>query len=78
MHGTGGGPDISVAMHPNLNRLVLLQMDGKLAPDVFEECVALATDGCKAVASVMRQELIRHTKRMAVATGLVGGQGVTW
>lgn len=67
---SGGGPDISVALHPNLDRLVLLQMDGKLPPDVFEECVALAVDGCKAVASVMRTELLRHVKRQAVAQQL--------
>uniref|UniRef100_A0A383VD35 Uncharacterized protein n=1 Tax=Tetradesmus obliquus TaxID=3088 RepID=A0A383VD35_TETOB len=67
---SGGGPDISVALHPNLDRLVLLQMDGKLPPDVFEECVALAVDGCKAVASVMRAELLRHVKRQAVAQQL--------
>lgn len=69
MEAVGGGPDISVALQPNLGRLVLLQMDGKLPQELFEACVALAADGCKAVASVMRQELIRHTKRMALATG---------
>eukprot|EP00879_Flechtneria_rotunda_P003558 GHRR01003792.1.p1 GENE.GHRR01003792.1~~GHRR01003792.1.p1 ORF type:complete len:250 (+),score=66.73 GHRR01003792.1:129-878(+) len=74
MEDAGGGPDISVATHPNMDRLVLLQMDGKLPPEMFEECVALAVDGCKAVASVMRGELIRHTKCMAVATGLLSQQ----
>eukprot|EP00878_Enallax_costatus_P038872 GHUV01044360.1.p3 GENE.GHUV01044360.1~~GHUV01044360.1.p3 ORF type:complete len:110 (+),score=34.69 GHUV01044360.1:427-756(+) len=72
MEDSGGGPDISVALHPNLDRLVLLQMDGKLPPETFEECVALAVDGCKAVSSVMRQELIRHTKKQAVAQGITG------
>lgn len=47
-------------------------MDGRLPPEVFEECVALAVEGCKAVASVMRAELLRHTRRLAVTTGLVG------
>lgn len=74
MEDSGGGPDISVAVHPNMDRLVLLQMDGKLPPEVYEECVALAVEGCKAVASVMRQELLRHTKRLAITTGIVGMQ----
>lgn len=47
-------------------------MDGKLPPETFEECVALAVDGCKAVSSVMRQELLRHTKKQAVAQGITG------
>lgn len=141
MEDSGGGPDISVAVHPNLDRLVLLQvskprclliyhdrhsgrrcsgslvsqtiqhaynqrsleqcvftvrelsgrcscglaaealafagvyavqMDGKLPPETFEECVALAVDGCKAVSSVMRQELLRHTKKQALAQGMTG------
>lgn len=71
MEDSGGGPDISVAVHPNMDRLVLLQMDGKLPAEVFEECVALAVEGCKAVASVMRQELLKHTKRLAITTGIV-------
>jgi exosome complex component RRP41 len=74
MEDSGGGPDISVAVHPNMDRLVLLQMDGKLLPDVLEECVALAVEGCKAVASVMRQELLRHNKRLAITTGIVSIQ----
>lgn len=74
MEDSGGGPDISVAVHPNMDRLVLLQMDGKLPLDVFEECVGLAVEGCKAVASVMRQELLKHTKRLAITTGIVGVQ----
>jgi exosome complex component RRP41 len=74
MEDSGGGPDVSVAVHPNMDRLVLLQMDGKLPPEVFEECVALAAEGCKAVASVMRTELLKHTKRLAITTGIVGVQ----
>jgi hypothetical protein len=37
----------------------------------FEECVQLAMEGCKAVAQQMRQDLLEHTKRLAVAKGAV-------
>lgn len=71
MEDCGGGPDISVAMHPNLDKVVLLQMDNRLPIDKFEECVQLAMGGCRAVAEAMRKELLRHTRRLAVATGAI-------
>lgn len=70
MEDAGGGPDVSVALHPSLDRLVLLQMDGRLPDSTFEEVVALAQDGCRAVAAVMRTELLKHTKRHALALAL--------
>lgn len=50
------------------------QMDGRLPVDEFEECVALAVEGCKAVAGVMRKALVAHTKAlMAAGSGAGGG-----
>ncbi len=72
LEDAGGGPDIAVALQPNTERLVLLQMDSKLPLDTFEECVKLALEGCKAVAGHMRQELLAHTKRLALAQGATG------
>ncbi len=37
----------------------------------FEACVQLAMEGCRMVAGRMRQELLEHTKRLAVAKGAV-------
>lgn len=47
-------------------------MDGRLPPEAFEECVALAIEGCKAVAGVMRKALVSHTKALMAAGGAGG------
>ena len=52
MEDSGGGPDVAVAIHPNLDRTVLLQMDNKIGIDVFEGIYSLAEQGCKAVAEL--------------------------
>lgn len=69
MEDSGGGPDVAVAIHPNLNKTVLLQMDNKIAVDVFEGVYGLAEQGCKAVAQYMRQQLLAHVQRLAVMRG---------
>ena len=66
---SGGGPDISVAMHSNFERIVLLQMDNRLPLDTFESVVELAIEGCEAVAKFMREHLLEHTKMLANARG---------
>ena len=69
MEDSGGGPDVAVAIHPNLNKTVLLQMDNKITVDVFEGVYGLAEQGCKAVAQYMRQQLLTHVQRQAVMRG---------
>lgn len=66
---SGGGPDVSVAIHPNLDKTVLLQMDNKVSIDVFEGIYGLAEQGCKAVAQYMRQQLLAHVQRQAITRG---------
>ncbi|KAF5828533.1 exoribonuclease PH component of the exosome [Dunaliella salina] len=68
---SAGGPDCSIALHPNSDRLVLLQMDSRLPMDTFEAVLNLAQDGCRAVASFMRQRLLEHTRKLAMARGAV-------
>lgn len=63
------GPDVSVALHPNLDKVVLLQMDSRLPIDTFEAVTNLAVDGCRTVAGAMRAALLAHTKRLATAMG---------
>jgi ribonuclease PH len=46
-------------------------MDSRMSVADFETCLALASEGCKAVASQMRKVLLKHTKALAVATGAV-------
>lgn len=69
MEDSGGGPDVSVAIHPNLDTTVLLQMDNKISIDVFEGVYGLAEQGCKAVAQYMRQQLLAHVMRLAEMRG---------
>jgi exosome complex component RRP41 len=71
LEDSGGGPDVSVALHPITGKMVLLQADGRLPADKFEEVVTLAKQGCLAVAGFMRTQLLEHTKRLSAARGLV-------
>lgn len=59
-----GVADVPVAYMPNLNAVTLLQMDGVLAPEEFENAVNLAVEGCKKI-YLMQKEALR-TKYMAV------------
>ena len=69
MEDSGGGPDVAVAIHPNMNKTVLLQMDNKVPIDVFEGIYGLAEQGCRAVANFMRAELLAHVQRLAIVRG---------
>lgn len=66
---SGGGPDVSVAIHPNLDKTVLLQMDNKIGVDVFEGIYGLAEQGCKAVAQYMRQQMLAQVAALAEMRG---------
>ena len=63
----GGGPEVHVAAQPNLEKVVLLQMDNKCAMDVFELIHQLALEGCKVVAGVMRDAMLKRTRALAAA-----------
>ncbi|GJP35928.1 hypothetical protein CLOM_g4447, partial [Closterium sp. NIES-68] len=66
---SGGGPDVTVGYLPSSDKISLLQMDAKLQMETFEEVVKLAVTGCKAIAHRMRQVLMEHTERLALARG---------
>ncbi|KAI8477233.1 MAG: ribosomal protein S5 domain 2-type protein [Monoraphidium minutum] len=70
-----GGPDVAVAYQPGLDKIVLLQMDGRLPAEAFEEVVALAVEGCRGVAAAMRKALVGHTRALMAASGGAGGRG---
>ncbi|MCL2359444.1 MAG: exosome complex exonuclease Rrp41 [Nitrososphaerota archaeon] len=59
-----GSADVPVAFMPNLNAITLLQMDGILSPDEFEQAVNMAMEGCKKI-YVMQKEALK-TKYMVV------------
>ena len=55
------------AAQPNIDKVVLLQMDNKCAMDVFELTHQLALEGCKVVAGVMRDAMLKRTRALAAA-----------
>ncbi|KAG2447822.1 hypothetical protein HYH02_007278 [Chlamydomonas schloesseri] len=66
----GGGPDLCVALAPRLDSLYLVQMDNRLPVDTFQAVMELAREGCRTISGVMRQALLEHTQRLAVARGI--------
>jgi exosome complex component RRP41 len=53
-----GSADVPVAYMPNLGAITLLQMDGILTPEEFEEAVKLAIEGCRKI-YVMQKEALK-------------------
>jgi exosome complex component RRP41 len=54
-----GGADMPVAYMPRLEQVTLLQLDGKLTPDQFNECLDKAIGGCKMVYEIQKQALMQ-------------------
>ena len=46
-----------LAIIPSTGEVVLLQLDGHLTPDQFEEAMDLATSGCMDLYKIMREAL---------------------
>src|SRR5918996_606176 len=54
-----GGADMPVAYMPHLDEVTLLQLDGILTKDQFNECVDTAIEGCKRVYEIQKQALMQ-------------------
>lgn len=52
-----GQADVPVAYMSKLERVTLLQMDGILSTEEFEQCVSLGIDGCKQIYEIQREAL---------------------
>jgi len=52
-----GAADVPVALMPNLNAVTLLQMDGTLTQEEFENTVNLALEGCKKIYTMQKEAL---------------------
>jgi len=52
-----GEADLPLAYMPNFNAITLLQMDGKLTPDEFEQAVNMAVEGCKQIYTQQKEAL---------------------
>ncbi|MBT0159300.1 exosome complex exonuclease Rrp41 [Candidatus Bathyarchaeota archaeon A05DMB-2] len=59
-----GVADVPLALMPNLNAVTLLQMDGILTPEEFEQAVNMAMEGCKKIYAMQKDAL--KTKYMAI------------
>src|SRR5919201_3937752 len=54
-----GGADMPVAYMPRLEQVTLLQLDGRLSADQFNECIDKAITGCKMVYEIQRQAMMQ-------------------
>jgi exosome complex component RRP41 len=54
-----GGADMPVAYMPHLEQVTLLQLDGILTPEQFNECLDKAIGGCNMVYEFQRQALMQ-------------------
>jgi exosome complex component RRP41 len=52
-----GEADVPVAFMPTLDAVTLLQMDGNLSMEEFEQAVNLALDGCKQIYKLQKEAL---------------------
>jgi len=57
MEDKAGEADMPLAYLPSANAITLLQMDGMLTGEEFEQVVNLAVDGCKQVGQIQREAL---------------------
>lgn len=70
LESTGGGPEVAMALHPNLGKVVTLVEDAPIAAEPFEAVTELAQQGCRAVAQFMRAQLLQHVQVVATVRGL--------
>jgi exosome complex component RRP41 len=52
-----GEADLPVALMPNFNAVTLLQMDGNLSSEEFENALNLALEGCKKIYAMQKEVL---------------------
>ncbi|HDD70504.1 exosome complex exonuclease Rrp41 [Candidatus Bathyarchaeota archaeon] len=52
-----GAADVPVALMPNLDAITLLQMDGTLSLEEFEQAVNLALEGCRKIYAMQKEAL---------------------
>ncbi|CAN6726226.1 unnamed protein product [Malus baccata var. baccata] len=67
---SAGGADVTLGIMPKLDKVTLLQMDAKLPLDIFENVMQLAIEGCKAVATYIREVLLENTKQLEYRRGI--------
>ncbi|CAD6343127.1 unnamed protein product [Miscanthus lutarioriparius] len=69
LEDSAGGSDVTVGILAKMDKVTLLQMDAKLPMDTFENVMGLAIEGCKAIASYIREVLLENTKKLECQRG---------
>jgi exosome complex component RRP41 len=57
-----GQADMPIAMNVRAEEITLLQMDGHLTLDEFEQALELGKSGCASIAEMQREALIQKYK----------------
>jgi len=69
LEDSAGGSDVTVGILAKMDKVTLLQMDAKLPIDTFENVMGLAIEGCKAIATYIREVLLENTKKLECQRG---------
>ena len=59
-----GQADLPLAILPKSGEIVLMQLDGHLTREEFEEAISLAMDGCKKVYELQKEALMKSLERV--------------
>ena len=62
--------EVFVALQPNLNKVVVVQMDNKATVEVFEPVMNLGLDGCRVIAKHMREAMLQQTRELATSRAI--------
>lgn len=54
-----GQADVPIAMMPRTGEITLLQSDGDLSQEEFEEAINLAMEGCRKVNEIQKEALMK-------------------
>ena len=64
-----GGPEMSVAVMPKSEKIVLFQMESRLHVDNMEKVMNLAVKGCKDVYMLLKRTVDNYSVEAAAALG---------
>jgi len=71
IEGSAGGPELPVAILPQSEKITMLQMDSKIAMDVFEDVLKLSVDGAKAIYELLKKEVEKYTLELLDSRGTI-------
>ena len=67
---SAGGPDLPVALMPNMNKITLLQMDSKLKLESFEPVLNVAVDACRQIHKTLDAQVKQYMQGLVEKRGL--------